>query len=163
MNTKILGVLILILILGGIAFGASSLSPKNSVLSTNNNSDFNPTPADTGKSEPNPDSGSRVAAGYVTGHISIGPNCPVERVDEPCPPSPEAYSSRKVIVYDADGSTVNVTGKIDSKGNYNIPLGPGKYFIQIQPAGIGAGEKKPVTIKSWETGVVDFDIDTGIR
>ena len=41
--------------------------------------------------------------------------------------------------------------------------GAGKYFVQISPAGIGAGEKKPAIVKSFETTVVDFDIDTGIR
>ncbi len=105
----------------------------------------------------------RVASGYVAGHVDIGPFCPVEREDEPCKIPPEAYSSRMVIVYESDGSTVNVTGKIDGKGDYNIPLNPGKYFIQIEPAGIRAGEKQPVVIKSFETSRIDFDIDTGIR
>jgi hypothetical protein len=114
--------------------------------------------------DPSPAPEGRVASGYVAGHVSIGPNCPgPEREGQPCGTPPEAYSSREVVVYDSDGITVNVKGKIDDKGNYNIPLGPGKYFIQIQPAGIGPGEKKPVTIKSFETIRVDFDIDTGIR
>jgi hypothetical protein len=108
--------------------------------------------------------GGRVAAGYVAGHLEIGPNCGGPVVDsKPCPTPPEAYSSREVVVYDSDGVSVNVKGKIDTKGNYKIPLGPGYYFVQIVPAGIGAGEKKGVTIKSWETTNLDFFIDTGIR
>ena len=54
-------------------------------------------------------------------------------------------------------------GKIDANGNYNIAISPGNYFVQIAPAGIGEGEKKPATVKAFETTVVNFDIDTGIR
>jgi hypothetical protein len=68
-----------------------------------------------------------------------------------------------VVVYKSDGITVAQTGKIDANGNYKIPLPPGNYFVQISPAGIGPGEKKPVTIQSGQTSTVDFDIDTGIR
>jgi hypothetical protein len=110
---------------------------------------------------PNPD---RVAAGYVAGHVTIGPNCPgPQREGQVCVTPPSAYSSREVFVYDADGKTVNEKGKIDSEGNYKIAVGPGNYFVQVVPAGIGPGEKKPVTIESFKTSTVDFDIDTGIR
>lgn len=107
--------------------------------------------------------GGRVAAGYVVGHVSIGPFCPVEQIGHPCTVPPEAYSSRKVIVYEANGTTVKEKDAIDSDGNYKITLGPGTYWLQIDPAGIGPGEKKQVTIISFATSTVDFDIDTGIR
>ena len=108
------------------------------------------------------DKGS-VLSGYVTGYINIGPFCPVERVDQPCPVPASAYSSREVIVYASDAGTIIKKGKIDAQGNYKIALSPGKYFIQINPAGIGAGEKKQAIITSEKTITVDFDIDTGIR
>ncbi len=104
-----------------------------------------------------------VSSGYVSGHVNIGPFCPVERADMPCYIPPEAYSSREVIVYKSDAITIKEKGKIDSAGNYKIALAPGSYFVQIKPAGIGEGEKKPVTIKSSETTTLNFDIDTGIR
>ena len=101
--------------------------------------------------------------GYVAGHITIGPNCPVEQVDNPCPTPLLAYSSREVVVYKSDAVTVKEKGKIDMEGNYRIALPPGTYFIQISPAGIGPGEKKQVVIMSSKTSTIDFDIDTGIR
>jgi hypothetical protein len=52
---------------------------------------------------------------------------------------------------------------LDTKGNYSLTLPAGTYFIQIQPAGIGEGEKKKVTVVAKETQTLDFDIDTGIR
>ena len=105
----------------------------------------------------------RIAAGYIAGRVTIGPFCPVEIVGHPCQVPPEAYTSRSVIVYDSNGTTTNEKGNLDAQGNYKIAVGPGNYFVQISPAGIGAGEKKPAIVKSFETTVVDFDIDTGIR
>ncbi len=106
---------------------------------------------------------SSSVSGYVTGHVNIGPFCPVEREGQPCKVPPDAYSSRQVIVYKSNGVSVERKGAIDTEGNYAISLTPGNYFIQIEPAGIGPGEKKSVTIGSSVTSIVNFDIDTGIR
>lgn len=112
----------------------------------------------------NPNPPDRIAAGYVSGHVTIGPNCPgPERIGFPCPTPPEVYSSRAVVVYESDRNTIKENGNIDASGNYKIALGPGDYFVQISPAGIGPGEKKSATVKSFETTVVDFNIDTGMR
>ncbi len=100
---------------------------------------------------------------YLAGHISIGPFCPVEQVGHPCPVPPEAYTSREVVVYKNDQLTVQTRVHLDAQGNYKIALAPGNYFVQIVPAGIGAGEKKPASIVPNETTTIDFDIDTGIR
>ncbi len=135
---------LLLLILAGAGFYFSK-SPETEIKNT-----------DT-------DSTGRIAAGYVSGHVDIGPICPVEREGMPCKIPPEVYSSRQVIIYESNGNSIKEKGKIDSEGNYKIALAPGKYFVQISPASIGPGEKKPATVKSFETTVVDFDIDTGIR
>jgi len=105
----------------------------------------------------------RIAAGYVAGHVSIGPFCPVERPGVLCPVPDGAYSSRQAVIYYDDGVRIRDQAVLDKKGNYRIALGPGNYFVQIQPAGIGAGEKKPFTVISFQTTTVDFNIDTGIR
>ncbi len=105
----------------------------------------------------------KIAAGYAAGYVTIGPNCPVERVDQPCPTPPEAYTSREAVIYASDSVTIVARTHLDTNGNYKITLGPGKYFAQIQPAGIGPGEKKPFTVVSFETTTLDFDVDTGIR
>ncbi len=105
----------------------------------------------------------RIAAGYVAGHVDIGPFCPVEIVDKPCTVPPEAYTSREVVIYESDGATEKERVSLDTKGNYKIALGPGKYLAQIQPAGIGPGEEKSFTVISFETTTVNFDVDTGIR
>jgi SanA protein len=106
---------------------------------------------------------TKTANGFIAGSVSIGPFCPVEREDEPCKAPPEAYTSREVIIYTSNGATVKERGNLDTEGNYKMALPPGNYFVQIEPAGIGPGEKKPATVKSKEITTVDFDIDTGIR
>lgn len=104
-----------------------------------------------------------ISQGLVTGHITIGPICPVESIDHPCVVPSETYTSRNVVIYAPDKTTLIKKTSLDTQGNYAIPLPVGTYWIQIQPAGIGAGEKKKVTIVASQTTTVDFDIDTGIR
>lgn len=103
------------------------------------------------------------AKGYVSGHVTVGPICPVERIDQPCITPSEVYTSRSVIVYASDKTTVKEKIALDAKGEYKIALPAGRYWVQIEPAGIGAGEKKQVTVTSSQVSTVDFDIDTGIR
>ena len=133
------------------------LCPDGSAVGrTGPNCEFAPCP--TVKPKP-----ASVISGYVSGHVTIGPICPVERVGVPCPVPEEAYTSRNAVIYQSDGITVKEKKSLDKNGNYKYTLGPGKYFVQIDPAGIGPGEKKPFTIVSLQTTIVDFDIDTGIR
>jgi hypothetical protein len=110
-----------------------------------------------------PPSDGRVGAGYISGKVTIGPNCPVEIEGEPCETPTEAYTSRNVLVFTSDKSTLLESATLSIDGTYTVAIGPGNYFVQINPAGIGEGELKPVTVTSFETSIVDFDIDTGIR
>jgi hypothetical protein len=101
--------------------------------------------------------------GSVTGTVTIGPICPVESIDHPCVIPPETYTSRSVVVYAADKVTELEQHALDATGHYTFTLKPGTYGLQIRPAGIGAGEIKPVTVVAKGTTTVNFDIDTGIR
>ena len=104
-----------------------------------------------------------VTTGSVSGMVKIGPICPVESIDNPCVVSPEVYTSRSVVVYQADTTTVIKRQPLSATGTYNLALSPATYWLQIDPAGIGEGEKKRVVVTSGNTSVIDFDIDTGIR
>lgn len=101
--------------------------------------------------------------GTVSGSVTIGPICPVERIGEPCVIHPETYTSRNVVVYGPTESTKISETPLNPNGTYSLSLAPGNYWLQIAPAGIGPGEKKPVTVKSNETIALNFDIDSGIR
>ncbi len=52
---------------------------------------------------------------------------------------------------------------LDTTGRFTLALAPGNYQLQIDPAGIGAGEKKSVLVTKDQTTTVTFVIDTGIR
>lgn len=101
--------------------------------------------------------------GFATGHVTIGPVCPVERIDSPCVIPPETYTSRSIVVYANDGITKVEKTRLDADGSFSVALQAGNYWLQVQPAGIGLGEKKLVSILPNEATTVDFDIDTGIR
>jgi hypothetical protein len=108
-------------------------------------------------------SGASVMLGTLSGTVTIGPICPVEREGVPCDIPAEVYTSRNIVVYGENGMNVLKKEPLDTTGHFSISLAPGKYQLQIDPAGIGAGEKKLVTVTSGKTIVTDFDIDTGIR
>lgn len=104
----------------------------------------------------------QTSKGILKGHATIGPNCPVEREGIPCPPPPEAYTSRYIIVYKAGGQTEVARKNFDTKGNYQLELAPGTYIIKTL-SGINYYASKTVEIKANQTTILDFDIDTGIR
>ncbi|MEK9185339.1 MAG: hypothetical protein AAB863_01050, partial [Patescibacteria group bacterium] len=102
--------------------------------------------------------------GTLSGHVDIGPNCPVEQVGVSCTPAPEAYTSRQVFVYKADGTTLMTTQNFDMQGNYSIAL-PAETYIVKSKTGIGSAVQVigVVTIKNGKTTTLNFSIDTGIR
>ncbi len=102
-------------------------------------------------------------AGILTGHVTIGPLCPVERIDMPCLPTPETYASRKIVVYDARNSALVQRVTINSIGDYRVELSPGTYVIDVEPAGGFRSSTRTITIESGKTATLDIDIDTGIR
>ena len=105
------------------------------------------------------------ATGRLSGTVTIGPNCPVETITNPCPTSPEAYAARKVLVYDAQHAQLLHTVDIDSHGLYLIDLAPGTYVVDLQKVGIDRSSDVPatVTIRANAVTTLNISIDTGIR
>ncbi len=106
---------------------------------------------------------SVATTGIVSGTVTIGPICPVESIDNPCVISPEVYTSRSVVIYGPTDSLRIKSQPLNPDGSYTLTLPIGAYWLQIEPAGIGPGEKKPVTVEANKTSTVEFDIDSGIR
>jgi hypothetical protein len=101
--------------------------------------------------------------GFLAGQVIMGPFCPVERPGVPCPVPADAYSSRRVMVYQTDGKTLAAQKNLETDGHYSVQLAPSDYLVTISPAGIGQLPFKNATVKSNQTTKLDFDIDTGIR
>jgi hypothetical protein len=107
--------------------------------------------------------------GVLAGNVTVGPLSPVERVGvSPTPPPPEVFTSRHLIVYEADGVTKVADVPIEAAGfhgTYSLSLSPGTYVLDVPRQGIGHASPLParVTIEAGKTTTVDVDIDTGIR
>ena len=102
-------------------------------------------------------------SGTVSGTVTFNHICPVEQAGTPCETPREMFTDRVAIAYQTDGVTKAARVLLNPNGTYTMDVPPGSYLIQIDPAGIGAGEKKPVTVEANKTATVNFDIDTGIR
>lgn len=103
--------------------------------------------------------------GRVEGTVTIGPNCPVQQPNVPCPTTPEAYAARKVEIYDSGHKTLLRTENIDSQGNYADVLPAGSYVVDLKKTGIDRSSDVPksVTLAAGAAVRVDINIDTGIR
>lgn len=107
--------------------------------------------------------------GTLYGNVTVGPLTPVERVDAtPILPPPEVFTSRHLIVYEADGMTKVADVDIAPAGYYGaytISLAPGTYVLDYVHQGIGHASPLPkqVTIEAGKATRVDVDFDTGIR
>jgi hypothetical protein len=103
--------------------------------------------------------------GVISGKVTIGPICPVEKIGEPCPVPASAYTSRQVIAYDQTGKNVVQKTYFNPNGTFAFALPAGTYVIDIFKTGIERSPDLPitVTVKAGETVRVDFSIDTGIR
>jgi hypothetical protein len=102
-------------------------------------------------------------SGIIQGKVSIGPICPVERIDMPCKVNPEVYTSRKVIIYKNDQKTVVEEKNLNPDGSYEFSLPAGEYYVNVIPQGIGILPPKKIVVIENKTTQLDFDIDTGIR
>ena len=103
--------------------------------------------------------------GRLSGIVQIGPNCPSQQQDNPCPTPPSAYAARKVLVYDEAKSRLLFTVDIDSHGAYLIDLPPTRYTVDMQKFGIDRSSEVPATVEIQANLVtrLDINVDTGLR
>ena len=102
-----------------------------------------------------PDSG-------IEGLVTIGPMCPVEREDTPCPDEP--YQA-KIDVVDANGRVVQ-TFESGVDGRFHVAIEPGRYTLEPQPPnGSPLPYASPVDVEVREGAYTTIDIayDSGIR
>ncbi len=65
--------------------------------------------------------------GTLDGTMTIGPICPVERIDNPCKPTPQMFAEKKVNVYKGDKKTLVIVLTPDANGKFSIALRAGIY------------------------------------
>jgi len=106
-------------------------------------------------SSPSGDSG-------VRGTVLLGPTCPVESMESPCPDRPLADVEVQVL----QRGDVMVTVRSDGNGRFTVALEPGAYVLQaVVEEGGPAMSAKPVdvTVTSGAFADVTVPVDSGIR
>jgi hypothetical protein len=99
-----------------------------------------------------------VASG-VYGVVAAGPTCPVERVDQPCPPRPV---SAEVEARTRGGRLVAKTASANT-GRYDLALAPGGYILTVVTSGLPRCPPAMIIVKLGAATHADITCDTGIR
>lgn len=104
------------------------------------------------------------AQGTLAGTVVASPGCPVEQMNNPCPPIKVA--NRQVTIKTSDGATAATT-TTDADGHFSVSLAPGTYTVLVEiipgQVGIGAPQLGLVTVTAGQTTTVQIVLDSGIR
>jgi hypothetical protein len=98
--------------------------------------------------------------GTIEGHVLLGPMCPVEQLNSPCPDQPFQAT---VEVTDGSGRVLAST-RSDSSGRFAVDMAPGSYLLRI--GGLSTPRfAKPVsvTVGAGQTATANLTVDSGIR
>jgi hypothetical protein len=98
----------------------------------------------------------------IQGIVQVGPTCPVERLNSPCPPRPLAAT---IVVRDGNGAEVTRFHS-GADGRFKVNLAPGSYTL----LGLTVGSSflpRPiptsVTVTQGTCASVTVQYDSGIR
>lgn len=103
-----------------------------------------------------------LAISGVRGHVTIGPMCPVMRLDQPCPDKPYAAS---LVVRDSNGRLVAHIVS-DAEGAFALPLPEGQYVIEPESGSavrLPSAGPHPFKVQAGHWTTVDISFDSGIR
>jgi hypothetical protein len=102
--------------------------------------------------------------GTLAGDVVAAPTCPVEPVDDPCPP--RAVPDREVQIHGENGAVV-ATVTTDSTGHFSVALTPGTYSVVVpgKPGQVAMRQVKDVkaSVTAGQVTTVRVELDTGIR
>jgi hypothetical protein len=108
------------------------------------------------------DNGSTSTSSGIEGSVTIGPVCPVVRIDTPCPDQPYAAT---IVIDDGQGREVTRT-KSGDDGRFRLALAPGSYTLVPQsPNGSSMphANSQQVDVRDGAYTHVDVQYDSGIR
>ena len=96
----------------------------------------------------------------IEGAVTIGPTCPVQRIDSPCPDRP--YEAT-IVVLDS-GRHLVAEARSDAQGTFRVPLPPGTYTLSPQSlAALPYAAEQTVTVSPGRFASVHIQFDSGIR
>jgi hypothetical protein len=104
------------------------------------------------------------AHGTLAADVVVGPVCPVQSTQNPCPSQP--VPNRQVAIQTPAGATVT-TRTTDSQGHLTVDLAPGHYVVRVAiiPGQPGVRQTTPgdVTITAGQTTHLTIELDSGVR
>ncbi len=96
----------------------------------------------------------------IAGYVTLGPTCPVQRIDSPCPDRPYAATFE---VRNAAGDRVAEIQSGDD-GRFFIALPPGSYVLAPQSSNVYPhAQPQTVTVVDGQVAAVPIVYDSGIR
>ncbi len=96
----------------------------------------------------------------IEGQALIGPTCPVQRQDSPCPDQPYQAS---IQVLGADRELV-LEFQTDAQGSFRVELEPGTYtLVPLSPGVLPRAEEQVVQVEAGRFTEVIIQYDSGIR
>jgi hypothetical protein len=96
----------------------------------------------------------------IEGTVVAGPQCPVERVDSPCPDQP----IEATVAVSTLGGDVVARAKSDRGGRFRVSTQPGAYTLSVEGlTGIRFAKPVSVTVRPGEFAQATVVVDTGIR
>jgi hypothetical protein len=102
---------------------------------------------------------TRLPLGIVTGRVTAGPTCPVERVGHLCPPRPVVPEVQARV-----GARVVASARSGADGSYRLELPSGSYtLVAVTLHLLPRCAPVTVTVISGQTTSADIACDTGIR
>jgi Carboxypeptidase regulatory-like domain len=160
---------------GGSSSGATTATPRVTASATTTTRAatatpsstpaplISPTPAQTPPPLPpaqTPPPTSLSGDSGIEGAVTIGPTCPVQRIDSPCPDRP--YEAT-ISVLDAGRNRVTET-RSDADGLFRVALPPGVYVLAPEAAGGPTrAAEQTVTVVAGRLTAVQIVFDSGIR
>jgi hypothetical protein len=97
----------------------------------------------------------------IRGTVSIGPQCPVEQANSPCPDRP---FQGQVQATAADGATTTATSDVD--GRFTIDVSPGTYDVVALTTNAGGPPTaipQTVVVREGAYTSIALELDSGIR
>ncbi len=106
--------------------------------------------------------GSTKVDSGIEGSVTIGPMCPVERPDSPCPDQPYAAT---IVINDSSGHEV-ARAQSGDDGRFRVALAPGSFtLVPRSPDGAGLpyASEQQVEVREGAYTPVTIAFDSGIR
>lgn len=98
----------------------------------------------------------------IHGIVLLGPMCPVEQANSPCPDAPMQIEVR---IIDEHGAEI-AKAQSGADGRFTVMLDPGTYeLVAVLPAGGGSRSAQPVTVTVSAHSFAEAKVlvDSGIR